>query len=182
STFGYDSSYWTNKKAYHVNGGQSGADHQETKLPTYWATPFTSLCLGMIMTVFQRRPNWIRVNYKARSLYSVIADNRYRRVSIGRNKWKSLIPGSSLQKYCNREGFNSKSTVTSLKAYDRVRIGILSNEGNHCKWPDSRLGFGGAGWNCGKKSDNLIFTGNKARCSADNGDKAIKTFGYILVQ
>ncbi|KXJ07098.1 putative skeletal organic matrix protein 5 [Exaiptasia diaphana] len=63
STFGYDSSYWTNKKAYHVNGGQSGADHQETKLPTYWATPFTSLCLGM-MTVFQRRPNWIRVNYK----------------------------------------------------------------------------------------------------------------------
>ncbi|KXJ07095.1 hypothetical protein AC249_AIPGENE13951 [Exaiptasia diaphana] len=82
----------------------------------------------MIMTVFQRRPNWIRVNYKARSLYSVIADNRYRRVSIGRNKWKSLIPGSSLQKYCNREGFNSKSTVTSLKAYDRSGVGYVKSQ------------------------------------------------------
>ncbi|KAK3699606.1 hypothetical protein QZH41_014315, partial [Actinostola sp. cb2023] len=174
-TFRYDSAFWRNKTPYHVTGGQSGADHQETKLPTYWTLPFTRLCLGM-KSQFQSKPNWIRLNYKASSLYSVIADNRYRRFTLGRNRWKSLIPGSSLQKNCNQEGFNS------FYSLEKVRIGILSNQENDCKSPDSRLGFGGAGTNCGVRTDDSISTGNKARCGGDNGNKVIKTLGYILAQ
>ena len=28
-------------------GGKTGFDSQETKLPTYWSTPFSKICLGM---------------------------------------------------------------------------------------------------------------------------------------
>ncbi|KAK3750715.1 hypothetical protein QZH41_017272, partial [Actinostola sp. cb2023] len=140
STFRYDSALWTNRNPYHVTShGQSGTDGRETKLPTYWTLPFTKLCLGMKTKAAQQQPNWIHLNYKARSLYSVIADGRYRSFSIGRSKWKSLIAGSSLQRNCNREGFNN------LLPQERTRIGILSNNENSCSSPDSRIGFGSAG-------------------------------------
>jgi hypothetical protein len=63
STFRYTSALWQNKVPYRVTAGQSGVDHQETKLPTYWTMPFKSLCLGM-KTRAQTTPKWIRLNYK----------------------------------------------------------------------------------------------------------------------
>ena len=44
---------------------------------------------------------------KANSLYSLIADEKYRNASLGRDTWKKLIGSeASLQVYCNTEGFN----------------------------------------------------------------------------
>ena len=63
-------------------------DTHETKLPTYWNTPFNKICLGM--KVCQEFKSVV-INHQARSLYSLIADGKYRATSLGRNTWKKLI-------------------------------------------------------------------------------------------
>jgi len=172
TTFTYKSSYWNNKAIFNPAGASSGLGEQETKLQTYSDLAFNALCLGM-KTGNTRR--WLRVPQKASSLYSLIADNRYRSTRLGRNAWKTLIPGSSLQRNCNKEGFNVYNHDHAM-----ARIGIISNQENNCASPDSRIGFGTAGHYCGQDKNNSA--GNEARCSADNGNKSIKSFGYILAQ
>ena len=119
---------------------------------------------------------FVNVNKYASSLYSLIADGRYRATSLGRNKWKTLIGSqASLQTNCNKEGFNS---ICSYKLSSKARIGITSNEnGNHCDSCDSRIGFGTGGVH-----DDTNTCGNEATWSPDNGNKHIKAMGYILVQ
>ena len=119
--------------------------------------------------------NSIVINKQANSLHSLIADGNYRSTSLGRDTWKKLIgQQASLQKNCNKEGFNALSKLYQSK----VRIGIISNEQNDCKSPDSRIGFGTGGY----PHDRLNTCGNAARYQPDNGHKNIKAMGYILVQ
>ena len=117
---------------------------------------------------------FLAISQRASSLYSLIADGRYRATSLGRGAWKSLVPNSSLQLNCNREGFNAKS---DMKSHSGARIGIASNNENECVSPDSRLGFGTRGY-----PDDSISCGNAAISGGDNGDRRIKTMGYIFVQ
>ena len=104
ATFLYDSALWTNRTAYNVPGGSSLDASEETKLPTYWETPFSRICLGMTA---EGQTNYLAINYTADSLYSLIADGQYRATTLGRDTWKALISGSSLQRNCNKEGFNA---------------------------------------------------------------------------
>ena len=160
-------------------------DDQETKLPTYWSTSFKELCVGMKVG---NDLKFLSINYSASSLYDLIADGKYRATSLGRQKWKSLINGSSLQRNCNKEGFNVVGTPAPNWA--KARIGFIGNEQNLCHSPDSYLGFGGiasanrryfSDVNCGVT--NVTNTcGNSATCSPDNGVKEIKAMGYILVR
>ena len=109
--------------------------------------------------------------YSASSLYSLIADGEYRPTNLGRNKWKSLISGSSLQNDCNKEGFNVYSKNS------RVRLGLIANNENHCKSPDSFIGLGA---HCYWRANAA---GNAAsHHSPDNGEKNLKVMGYILVR
>ena len=170
-TFLYNSALWTNRTAYNVPGGSSLDASEETKLPTYWETPFSRICLEMTVA---GQTNYLAVNYTADSLYDLIADGHYRATTLGRNAWKVLISGSSLQRNCNKEGFNV-SPGDSRAA--RARIGITSNDQNDCGSNDSRLGFGTGGWPEPKDS-----CGNAAQHGGDNGDTSIITFGYIFVQ
>ena len=145
-----------------------GFDHQETKLPTYWNTPFSKICLGMKIG---HQINFILINQHANSLYSLIADGQYRATSLGRNTFKTLIGSqASLQHNCNKEGFNVVST-------SKARIGILGNNERDCISCNSRIGFGTGGY-----PDDSNTCGNEAVFSPDNGDKHIKAMGYILVQ
>ena len=116
---------------------------------------------------------FIVFNKQANSLYSLIADGQYRGTSLGRNTWKKLIGSqASLQYNCNREGFNSVCNA------NKVRIGIITNNENHCNSCDSRIGFGTGGY-----PDESNTCGNEATYhSPDNGEKHIKAMGYILVQ
>ena len=76
---------------------------------------------------------------------------------------------------CNKEGFNAIST---LEQSSRARIGILGNNELHeCDSCDSRIGFGTEG---NPNNDNTC--GNVGHNSGDNGEKDIRTMGYILVQ
>ncbi|XP_020617312.1 uncharacterized protein LOC110055274 [Orbicella faveolata] len=169
STFHYNSAYWNDRNEYNLPGGETGFDSQETKLPTYWNTSFSKICLGMKIG---QQTNFVIINKQANSLYSLIADGQYRGTSLGRNTWKTLIGSqASLQYKCNKEGFNS--FCTSRKA----RIGIISNNRNACSSCDSRIGFGTGG-----PPDDSITCGNVAKRSGDNGERFIKTMGYILVQ
>ena len=171
STFNYSSPFWSDRLGYNLPGGMTGFDGQETKLPSYWETNFAKLCLGMRDGSTTR---FVVIQQSANSLYALIADGTYRAVSLGRNKWKSLIgPQASLQTNCNKEGFN----VMVENIGSRARIGIIANNENHCLSCDSRIGYGTGG-----AHDLSNACGNEARLSPDNGDKHIKAMGYILVQ
>ncbi|CAH3160812.1 unnamed protein product, partial [Pocillopora meandrina] len=172
TTFHYDASFWSDYEEYNLPGGKTGFDKQETKLPTYWNTSFSKICLGMKIG---QHIQFIVINKQAHSLYSLIADEHYRSTSLGRGTWKKLIGSqASLQHNCNKEGFN---VACNQEENSRARIGIVSNNENDCHSCDSRIGFGTRG-----KHDNSNTCGNEAMYSTDNGDKHIKAMGYILVQ
>ena len=121
--------------------------------------------------------NFIIINKQANSLYSLIADGQYRNISLGRDTWKTLIGSqASLQLNCNKEGFNA-AVGPNDSVFSRARIGIISNDGDHCLSCDSRIGFGTGGLH-----DDSNTCGNEAFHSPDNGDKHIKAVGYVLVQ
>ncbi|EDO38134.1 predicted protein [Nematostella vectensis] len=173
-TFRYDSALWSNKEAFNPSGADGGLDKVETKLTTYSEFPMSKLCTGWDTNGDTR---WGLVNYDSASLYGLIADGKYRTMSHGRKFWKAMVPVSSLQNHCNSEGFNVFSGGNGGKA----RIGIISNNELDCGSPDSRLGLGTMGSSCGMNNDNSA--GNEARCDQlDNGEKSIKSFGYIFAQ
>ena len=174
STFHYDSVLWSNKNTYNHAGGQTGFDQTQTKLPSYWSTSFSKICLG---TMIHNQSNFVVINKHAGSLYSLIADGQYRTTSMGRDTWKSLLgSAASLQRNCNKEGFNTLSFFDG-RAFSKARIGILGNQETTCLSCDSRIGFGTGGY-----LDDSKTCGNEAKHLMDNGDRSIKAMGYILVQ
>ena len=171
-TFHYDAPLWSDRFTYNLVGGQTGFDIEETKLPTYWSTPFSKICLGMRVG---QKLRFVVINMTANSLFSLIADGNYRATVLGRDTWKSLIGfRASLQRHCNQEGFNAKS---KRRVNSRARIGILGNNQYDCISNDSRIGFGTGG-----QVDDSNTCGNEAPITGDNGIKSIKAMGYILVQ
>ena len=160
------------------SSGKSGFDHDETKMPSFWSTPFTKLCLGM--QAAGQETNWITVSYHARSLHSLMSTNTHYGTNVGRGRWKSLLANSSLQRNCNMEGFNVKPPNGEWNAAV-TRIGILGNNENHCGSCNSRIGFGSKGSRLGQHDDNSC--GNEfANAKSDNGKKHIKANCFILLQ
>ncbi|KAL9953453.1 hypothetical protein ACROYT_G040875 [Oculina patagonica] len=169
-TFHYDSKLWSSKIDFNLPGGKTGFDSQETKLPTYWNTHFSKICLGMRVG---HQIKFIVINKHANSLYSLIADGNYRATSVGRSTWKTLLGSqASLQSNCNMEGFNVHPPL-----HVKARIGIVGNNENDCKTCNSRIGFGTGG-----AVDDTNTCGNEAVAGGDNGVKNIKAMGYILIQ
>jgi hypothetical protein len=112
----------------------------------------------------------------------VIEDGAFKGTTFGKEAWKSLIDGSSLQDYCNVEGFNIQINfaVYDWRWYMNIRIGLVANEQNSCNSCDSCIGFGTSVSGCG---DDVRSTtcGNMAVCDQLN-NKNTAAFGYILVQ
>jgi hypothetical protein len=124
-------------------------------------------------------------SYPATSLYDLIADGNHRQTHVGREQWKSLISGSSLQSNCNQEGFN----IYVDSYYTSVRLGLEANNENDCETPDSYVGLGSEGGlnypNSHCSSDPITSAnaaGNLAQCSPDNGTKNARAMAYILVR
>ena len=128
-TFHYSSSYWTDRNEYNSPGGETGFDENEMKLTTYWNTSFSRICLGMKI---DQQLRFIVVNKQADSLYSLIANGKYRETSLGRNTWKEMVgANASLQKNCNKEGFNvvcqaTDSPIVSGYYKFNFKIGCLN--------------------------------------------------------
>ena len=114
------------------------------------------------------------IKQQATSLYSLIEDGAYRATSLGRNTWKELIGSkASLQRNCNKEGFN----VQCLDGYSKARIGIVANNQDTCYTCNSRIGFGTGGHPVASNT-----CGNAVYVNSDNGNQHITAMGYILVQ
>ena len=176
STFEYDSSYWTNKNTYNddSDGRDGGLDDRQYKGSTFWRTSFKEICVVMKYYYLYYRPRGaISFWYPASSLYSLIADGKYRPTHLGRDKWKSIMHISSLQRNCNREGFN-----VNPNSKERVRLGIIANEQNNCDSPDSFIALGADR----RFEDSGNTAGNYAAYSADNGNRNMAVMGYILVR
>ena len=163
TTFLHHSHFWKDRNTYQDAAGKNGFDLQETKLPTYWKTPFSKICLGMRIG---QQLSFIVINKTADSFYSLIADGKYRATSLGRDTWKKVVGSqASLQRNCNKEGFNVECGSS------KARIGITSNQEIHCSSCDSSIGFGTRDNSCG----------NVATHMPNNGNKHIRAMGYILV-
>ena len=111
--------------------GKTGFDHRETKLPTYWNTPFSKICLGMKIG---QQIDLIVINRPTNSLYSLIADGHYRSPSQGQNTWKSLIGShASLQTNCNKGCL----TLCWQPWWLPAKRGLVGNIKNECVICDS---------------------------------------------
>ena len=172
--FSYNSSYWTNKIVYAVEDGLEGLTEKQTKLASYWNTPFNKICLGMKVN---NVTNWIVVNRQASSLFSEIADGTFKNTTAGKDEWKSLIDGSSLQANCNKEGYNfhkGHSDVESGFIYMKIRIGIVANNQNDCDTPNTCIGFGISARGCHIYARNTT-CGNLAICGWFNNTSTAAT-------
>ncbi len=143
---------------------------KESKLASFWNTPFTKFCFGMSHNGDRR---WLNLNYNASSLYNVFADGVYKPTYAGRHAWKSLIADSSLQYNCNKEGFN----VLINKDGFKIRVALVANDESDCDSCNSWLGCGCTNGEFGGICANWAL----ARV-ADNGGKDITAFGYLFVQ
>ena len=149
----------------------TGLDGNETKLPTYWSTPFTKICLGIKVG---HTSTFKAFKWEATSLHSLISPGKTNTTQLGRDWWKSLIGGSSLQWRCNEEGFNVG--LGSLSgSYSLARIGIVGNNENHCDTCDSFIGLGT------KHKHHPIACGNFAAAKPDNGDRSTPAMCYLFI-
>ena len=127
--------------------------------------------------------HFLTIPYADRSLHSLIADGVFRRTNIKRSTWKSLLTNASLQRQCNKQGFNNDHQD---KEFPSVRIGILGNQEMDCATPDSYIGIGAKHDRsfpvCRIEGTTAPTSGNYAICEADNGTRNIKSMGYILVR
>ena len=108
-------------------------------------------------------------------------DGTFKGTTFGKEAWKSLIDGSSLQKNCNEEGFNIQMNyaVYAWRWYTNIRIGLVANNQNNCDTCDSCIGFGTSVRGCEDDVRNTT-CGNMAFCNHLN-EKSTAAFGYILV-
>jgi hypothetical protein len=155
-------------------------NEKQAKLASYWNTPFNKICLGMKVNGATK---WTALNYTTNSLHSVIEDGTFKGTTFGKEAWKSLIDGSSLQENCDEEGFNIQAAYTLNEWgswYMKIRIGLLANNQNDCDSCNSCIGFGTSVRGC---EDDVRSTtcGNMAVCGQLN-NKNMAAFGYILVQ
>ena len=147
----------------------------ESKLASYWSTPFKKICLGMTVNSDRR---WMVLNYEASSLYNLIADGQYRNTTAVKNTWKSLIASSALQEKCNLQGFNINKSWTYNTNIMKARLAFAANNEDDCESPDSWIGYGVRyiGW----QVDIHLACGNHVGYGKPR--KHIPAFGYILVQ
>ena len=174
-TFHYDSPYWTNRSPYDEQNGLTGLDDKETKLPAYWNRPLKKICVGMKT---KGPTEFLLVNQAAISLYFLLSHGNYTATNLSRENWKSLIPGSSLQTKCNKEGFNVEEPK---KVHQRVRIGVISDDQDTCNNHNSRIGFGSP-WHDLSYNTCGNYAKNKHGHGSDNGKQNIKAMGYIFIQ
>eukprot|EP00118_Oscarella_pearsei_P003202 m.13381 g.13381 ORF g.13381 m.13381 type:complete len:455 (+) comp24755_c0_seq3:79-1443(+) len=168
-TFAYDSSYWTSNALF--NPTAVNVDRTEAKFPAALYMPFTQLHL--VMNSGSRRT--LTIAKVAPSFVSIFKSGKYQPIALNRHQWKTIIDWASLQKNCNKGGFNVQSPK-----HVRVRIGISSNQEGDCNSNDSWLGFGGAGNSCRHDFNARPNScGNVATCHPDNGDKNTFAFGLI---
>ena len=120
----------------------------------------------------------MRVNVTATSLRDLFKHGSYIETGLGRKAWKKLLPESSLQLNCNKEGFNVRDSSNRLF----TRLGIIANQEDDCGSPDSFIAFGAQMISPCSQQMPAISCGNYASCTPDNGEKSVPAICYILIK
>jgi cysteine-rich repeat protein len=179
TTFLYDNAIWLNNATYQPQF--PSLDRNEAKLESWNQIAFTEVLLGLESPILNAGAlvlKYQKLPVVKASMFALMSPNAYVATNIGRAAWKALITGSSLQPNCNREGFNS---IPAGGGWERMRIGIVSNQENDCGSPDSYIGIGGQ-QNGGCSNVPQRAVGNMADCGPDNGLVSIGAFGVVLVR
>jgi alpha-tubulin suppressor-like RCC1 family protein len=171
TTFSYDAAYWTNTTLLNPTSLDMGLT--ESKQQPFLSTAFNNVMLVM-NTSGTVRSVWTATGAYG-SLRNLFLGGQVN-TGVGRGNWLNLVPGGSLQPYCNGEGFNYR-----CGGDQRVRFGITANQENDCGSCDSRLGIGAQGTYC-STPDNLS-VGSTCRCSpCSAGEADIRSFAYLFVR
>ena len=78
-------------ESINILGGSTGFDYQQTKLPNFWNTPLTQICLGMKVKDEDR---FITINLTASSLHSIFFTDQSTSTSTNITGSKCLEKGS----------------------------------------------------------------------------------------
>lgn len=178
NTFRTTSPLWTTRRLHNERKAtKSLNDIDEAKFEAFNSMSFKSICFGLEYAGIKR---WLHLPVGGQSLLHIFSLNRYIKTSLGKSAWRSLVPDSSLQKNCNREGINVKWDGNQEIL---ARIGITSNNENECKTQDSAIGAGLRHRTnyCGTTLKPMS-SGNIAGCLPDNGDKALPGTSYLLIK
>jgi hypothetical protein len=160
-TFNYDSEAWGSRSTYRQE--QADFDRNEMKNLAYGEVPLTALRMGMLDADDNLR--WMHAEVTADSLFTIIFSGSYIATRHTREQWFGMVPDPAAQDHCNRSGFNNAL---------RVRIGMIFNQEEDCRSPDSWIGFGLTG------DQHSVGNFADGRWSPEARDTA--TFGYLLVR
>lgn len=174
SPFGYDAAYWTNDTT--LNAESTNLDQEEAKFASFSTVSFSDIRIVIDTDDTKNAAELPQTGTSLQDLFS----GAFAETEFGRAAWMGLVPGSGLQQYCDKEGFNNSAGG----GYARVRIGIVGNENGvgNCDTPDSFVGIG---------SNNPNATVGNASSSYGtildvNGDTisavTISSFGYVFVR
>jgi len=115
----YSSAYWTNSHLF-----ESGNSLKNK----YFLEPANKIKLEMDGRVVEWAHN---KNRSLKDLFSMHAGS-----NVSPHTWRSFIPNAGWQHHCNRQGFNARAGGRS------ARFGIVMNQENDCRSPDSSIGLG----------------------------------------
>lgn len=174
---------WASSESYNAEKGLESVTSEEAKYPAFYNVSLKSVCLGMTLPGNETR--WLRIdasNHTSLSnktyLNNIFETGDPYLIAKSRAAWKNLVPGSSLQLSCNREGFNVRGDGNELK----LRLGIVANQEGNCLTPESFIGFGSNMVSLCNPEVQPISSGNFAACFSDNGKRSVPVFGYILIK
>ena len=78
------------------------------------------------------------INHAGSSLLAIFQGGQSE-LKLSREAWLGLLPDSKLQPNCNRNGFNLRKDGNQQIL---LRLGIMGNNENDCRTPDSFMGVG----------------------------------------
>ena len=171
--FNYAAALWTSPILYAPQW--YGPGKAQVKLNSFVHLPVTQV---RVVMEANGSSHSLVVGHKAASLQATFSAGKYVPTVAGRSAWKALIPGSSLQKHCNAEGFNVVAPPSGF-LLPHARLGILGNNENDCITPDSFLGLGVADGVCNTAK---LTAGNLACYGADAGDKSTPAWVWLWVR
>ena len=96
NTFNYSNDLWTNSDTYKEE--YYNLDRNETKLASFSTVEFTELYLRLVTSNETRE---MIIRHSATSMMDLFKSGKYTALTMGRDAWLDLVPGSYLQDNCN---------------------------------------------------------------------------------
>ena len=133
--FRLDSNHWKSNSRYHEEGKDLNSN--DAKFRVFNELSFSKVCLVMRKNGGGTYRSLV-VNHAGPSLHAIFQGGQ---VELGQSRqvWLDLLPGSQLQPYCNRNGFNLERDDSQDIV---IRFGIMGNNERNCRSPDSFIGIG----------------------------------------